>query len=193
MEEGKVENVSDVPAVEASGDAAPDSQAVSYESHKRLLSEKKRRDEEVRAQAKRIQELEAADKARIENEARQKEDWKKMLDMREQELADTQERYQALESQVHLVVKKAAFKKALGGTFKDNYERLIDYSSIPIDPTTNSVDELALNKYVEQFKKDFREVIVPMSVPGVSQAAPQSATPSRGKSDILADFAKFLK
>lgn len=177
----------------ASGDESESSsQSVSYETHKRLLSEKKRRDEEVRSMEAKVRELEMREKLRIETEARQKEDWKTMLELKEQDLSDLKERYQGLESHVHQAVKKAAFVRALGGSFRDNYIKLIDFDSIPIDPTTGSVDELALNKYAEQFRKDFKEVITPQAVPGVSQAAPKAASSTRSKNDVFADFAKLM-
>lgn len=192
MEETNQAGLSESAPSDASGDAGQESQTVSYETHKRLLSEKKRRDEEVRAASQRIRELEMAEKSRVEQEARQKEDWKKMLELREQELSEFKGRYSQLEGHVHQAVKKAAFVRALGGSFKSTYEKLIDFDAIVIDPTSGSVDELALNKYVEQFRKDFKEVILPQAVPGVTNAAPQGASPQRGKVDVLTDFAKLL-
>jgi exonuclease VII large subunit len=178
--------VGDQTPATASGnqDGQKSADAVAYETHRKLLSEKK-------ALAERLAQLEAAHKEREETEARQKQDWKKLLDVREQELASERDRRSSLEGQVFKAVKKSAFQKALGSNFNPNYEKLIDFDQIVIDPAGN-VDGLALNKYVEQFRKDFREIISPVAVPGVPQNAPQGVSTERTKEDIFKDFAKLL-
>jgi hypothetical protein len=159
---------------------------VSYETHRRLLAEKKQL-------AERLASIEAERRATVEKEAREKEDFKKMVELRDQELSQIREEYSGLKNQVYHAVKRSTFEEAIGIKIPKQYERLIDYDAIVFDPSTNSVDELSLSKYVDQFKKDFREIMMPQAVPGVSQQAPKGAQPQRSKEDVLSDFAKILK
>jgi hypothetical protein len=183
------------PSVSDDGQSAGSAQAgqapetkdqVSYETHRRLLSEKKEL-------AARLASIETERRAAAEKEAREKEDFKKMVELRDQELNQLREEYSGLKNQVYHAVKRSTFEEAIGIKIPKQYERLIDYDAIVFDPSTNSVDELSLSKYVDQFKKDFREIMMPQAVPGVSQQAPKGAQPQRSKDDVLSDFAKILK
>lgn len=157
---------------------------VAYETYRRVLSEKK-------AMAEKLAQFEQMQRQREEEEAKAKEDWKKMLDIRNQELESLRSEYGNLKGQVFQAVKRNAFEKAVGTRLEPQYERLIDYDSIVIDPN-GQVDEMALSKYAEQFKKDYRSILAPVAVPGVSQKAPEGAKEQRTKEDIFRDFAKLL-
>jgi hypothetical protein len=114
-----------------------------------------------------------------------------MLEIRERELNDVREQHSHLKNQVFQAVKRTSFEKAIGTRLEPQYERLIDYDSIMIDPN-GQVDEMALAKYAESFKKDYRSILAPVAVPGVSQNAPTGAQPQRTKEDVFREFAKLL-
>lgn len=146
---------------------------VSYETHRKLLSEKKRRDEELAEARAKADQLAADLKAREEKELREKEDFKKLLEIREKELLETKAEAQKLSSTMAEARKLDAFMRSLNGQVPRKYWGMIDTDSIVIDPSTGNVDEMSVGKAVENFRKEFPEIVQVKGAPiGMPTAAP---------------------
>jgi hypothetical protein len=152
---------------------------VSYETHRKLLAEKKRRDEELALAREMIAKHEREAKEREESELRQKEDYKKLLELREKELTDARAEAEAHRRRMAEAQKIDAFLKAVNGTVPDRYWNLIDTDQIVIDPTTGKVDQISVTKAAEAFRANFPEVVMTKGGSlGMPQGAPRGGSGS---------------
>lgn len=151
--------------------ANADEQSVSYETHRRLLSEKKRRDEENAALKARLDEIEKRDKEKMEAELKQKEDWKKMLELREKELSDKDAKLKQYEQQRVEETKLRKFLASIDGKIDSRYWQLIPIEEIAVRDN-GEIDELSVTKAVETFVKKFPETVQRRNAPSTSNTAP---------------------
>jgi hypothetical protein len=148
-----------------SGNEAKNS--VSYETHKRLLEQRKKDQVEKEALAVKLSEFEA-EKARLEEEKlRQEGNWKSLVESRELKLKAIEEENKLLatkakqyEQTLADAVKLNAFQNKLGGKLKKSeYLTFVDTNRIPIDPDTKTVDDKAVEQYAHEFSNQFKELI----------------------------------
>lgn len=125
---------------------------VAYETHQKLLAEKKKRDAELAdAQAKL--------KAFEEQQLKEKEDYKALLALRDKEVIEVKGKLSNLEETLNNSVKLDSVLKKLSGNVGQQYYGLFDLSKIPIDPTTNMPDQLAVEKYAKEFEQTYGQII----------------------------------
>lgn len=154
---------------------------VAYETHRKLLGEKKAAAERARVAEARTAELEAEDKARTEKKLQDDGEHKKMLEIREKELAEARAKIAASDAQMADSRKLDAFLNTLEGKVDRKFWNHIDLEKVIIDPTTNEVDEMSVTKAVEQFKAEYPEIInIPGKGSGLPPESPKggSVTPS---------------
>ncbi len=138
--------------VTPTGETEQGKNTVAYETHKRLLEQKK-------AQDAKLAEFEAREKEREEADARKRGDYEALLKSREDALKETQSKLSNLESALTKAEKKNAVLDALGGNIDPKWHRLIDVSEIAFHPETGEVDNLSVAKVAEAFKREFPEAI----------------------------------
>lgn len=156
------------------GDSGGGSGSVAYETHRKLLAEKKRRDEELAAANAKIEAFQADMKAREEAELRQKEDYKRLLELREKELLETKAKNESFQRMVEEATKIQALQKALNGALDPKFRPLVDIDQIVLDPATGKVDELSVTAYAEKFRQTYPTVLVGTKMaPGMPTNAPQ--------------------
>lgn len=141
----------------AINDSSQDS--VKYETYKKVLAEKKKRDEELKLVADENAILKREKKEREENELKAKEDYKKLLELRDKELNETKEKYNGLNSSIQESVKFNSFLESLPGQLDKKYWRMVDTSEIVIDPNTNEPDPSSIKRVAEKFQAEFGELI----------------------------------
>jgi len=153
--------VSDDPKMSASGDDIDSSKAdsVSYETHRKLLGEKKKLQAEFEKLNSKLKEVENADKERTEKELREKEDYKKLLELKDKELQEKSKTLQEIETQRVDSLKLSSILKSLGGEVDNKYWIHFDLDKVVIDPATKQVDALSVTKVVDEFKKTYPEII----------------------------------
>lgn len=147
---------------------------VKYETYQRIVSEKKKRDEQLGEMSKRVQELEGQQKQRHEQELREKEDYKKLLDLRDKELLDTRSKLNEFSVMQKLEKKAQAFVNAVGGLKKQEYMNLVDFDQI-ILTDEGTIDQMSLEKYKDEWVQKFPETLVDKKTPNVPVTSPQSA------------------
>jgi len=136
------------------------SQQVSYDTHRKLLSEKKRRDEELREARERLGRFEAEEKKRTEDELLKQQNYEKIIELKNKELEETTQKLSGMQTQFTDMRKFDAFKKALGnGDIDQKYWGLVDLNEIVIHPESTEIDEMSVTKYVDKFQSQFPEVI----------------------------------
>lgn len=144
-------------------DSKPD--YVSREAYERLLDEKKRASDRLRA-------MEEERRRQEEQALREKEDWKKLAENKEKELEETRSRLNQLESEITAAKKVAAFNEALEGTLERKYWHLIDLDQIVVHPETGEVDEGSVAKAIKVFKAEYGELIKRPGTPSMPADAP---------------------
>jgi len=177
---------------QASGDTQDQANKdfVKYETYQRIVSEKKKRDEQLGEMSKRVQELESQQKQREEQELRAKEDYKKLLDLREKELSETKSKLNEFSVMQKLEKKAQAFVNAVGGLKKQEYMNLVDFDQI-ILTEEGTIDQMSLEKYKDEWVQKFPETLVDKKTPSVPVTSPQSAVrPADDKQALLERIAK---
>lgn len=138
---------------------AESSESVAYETHRKLLGEKKRRDEENALLKSELEQFKAKERAREEEELRKTQNFQQLLKNREDELAKEREEKASLRSMVEKGVKRRAFLDAVNGSVEEQYWGLINLDEILLDPSTGSVDELTVQKAAREFERKFAAVL----------------------------------
>lgn len=135
------------------------SDSVKYETYTKVLSEKKKRDEEVSELKKQLESFQSKDKEREETNLKAKEDYKKLLEIRDKELKESRDKHAGLLGTLEQVAKRGAFLDAVSGTIDEQYYSLIDMKNIVIDPSTGIVDEASVLKAAKDFEAKYPLVI----------------------------------
>jgi predicted nuclease with TOPRIM domain len=175
--------VSDDQKVDPSGDDTEVKQdQVSYDTHRKLLGEKKKLQTEFEKLNSKLKEVENAERERVEKELREKEDYKKLLELKDKELAEKAKVLQEIEEQKVNSMKLSSILKNLGGEVDNKYWIHFDLDKVVIDPATKAVDPLSVSKVVEEFKKTYPEII---KTPD-KKAMPNNF-PAGGSADITYD------
>lgn len=138
---------------------APDSESISYETHKKLLSEKKRRDEENALLKKQLEDFQAKERAREEDELKKQKNYEQLLKLREEELHKEREEKNSLRSMAEKGIKRRSFLDAVNGLVEEQYWGLINLEEIAIDPTSGMPDEASVHKAAREFEKRFPLVL----------------------------------
>lgn len=125
---------------------------VSYETYSKVLGEKKKVAEKLEA-------LEAQLKQKVETELKEKEDYKKLLELREKELNESKSKLGEFETTFTNSQKMQAFLKHIPGELEQDYWQLIDLDKITINPDTKKPDEASVMAYAKEFSDKFKKVI----------------------------------
>lgn len=136
------------------------SDVVKYETYSRVLGEKKKIQEQMKDMAAKLAEFEAAQRATEEADMKKRGDYEKLLNQEREAKKAIEDQLKAREAQITNSLKLDAVLKALDGQVESQYWGLIDVDGIPVDPETNTPDELSVKKYAEQFAQKYQRVIV---------------------------------
>lgn len=158
---------------------------VAYETHQKLLNEKKRAAEELRVARETLNRLEAEKREQEEKALREKEDFKKLFEARDNELKTEKEKRAQIENQINDSKKMRSFLQNVGSPVDERYWNLIDLDKIQLDPNTGKPDESMVKSYADEFKKTYWEVLNP-----ATGRIPNDA-PGRGKSGLT--YEEWLK
>lgn len=149
---------------------------VAYTTYQKVLDEKK-------ALQARMDEIEREKKERIEAEAKEKNDWQKIAELREQELAEAKakltEKDTALserDKRDQDTLKLHSFIGALTGKVDKKYWDYIPLEQIAVNPETGRPDETSVAKAVESFRANYPELITGVGGPRLPNNAPGDAS-----------------
>jgi hypothetical protein len=137
----------------ASGDS------VSYDSHRRLLSEKKRvqaeRDELKQQLQTRLDAEAEAEKKRLEDQG----EYKKLLENERKAKAELEAKLTRHTETQREAKKLGAVIDALDNKVDKKFWRFLDTSGVVIDPETGELDAMSVQKAVDGIRKEFPEFI----------------------------------
>lgn len=146
---------------------------VSYETYKRVLSEKKKRDEELEKHRIELAEVKRKLKEDEELKLKEKEDYKSLIQIREKELEEARNESKALREEQLQNLKLGSFLKTLGSEVHSKYWGMIDLEQVKLDPD-GKIDQMSITQAVENFKKTYPELIINGRGPKLPADAPSS-------------------
>ena len=162
---------------------------VAYETYRKVLSEKKKRDEELEQTKARLSELQKAEKERQENELKEKEDFKTLLSLREQELKKRDEELSSLRGNLEAGAKLRAFLDTVNGVVDKQYWTLVELDEIKIDPNSGLPDQISVESLARKFEQDYGLVLKQKGAP---RTLPNQAAQGAGGKITVAEW-KSLK
>jgi len=212
MEEDHVGDGSQTPDVSDAGNKEVKTDLGEY---KKLLGQLKKTKDENKSLLEKINQLgvlqekiskvEKEDAKRVENEFIEKGEFKKLLELREKEIADLRKGLQDRDSEVtnykkdlHDTWKANAIQNALPGKVrKPEYFSFVDFDQVVIDPSTGKVDPQSVTRVAGDFMKNYGDLIDTTHVKGMPNKAPGSQNKYASADDFknmsLADMRKNLK
>ena len=139
---------------------------VQYETHKKLLDEKKKLAEKLA-----IFETKEAERERkkLEDEGQ----YQKLIELEKKRADEAIAKVIAFEDQMTQGRKLKALLGALGGQVDDKFLGFLPIDQIVIDPETKEVNLTSVASVADGFKKQFPELIKSQNGPRLPNAAPQ--------------------
>jgi hypothetical protein len=134
---------------------------VSYETHRKLLGEKKRLQDEAQALKAKLEEKLKAEQEQQEKEMKDKEEWKKLVEIRDKELTETKSKLTEYQQGIRNSKKASAFLGELAKrniSVRSSYYDLIDVDQIAVDPSTEEIDLSSVKKYADAWVTDHFEL-----------------------------------
>lgn len=152
---------------QASGEASDNKegqQAPSYESYQKLLAEKKATQAKLREAENILAEQEKLKRQQEEESLKAKQDFQKLAELKEQEAEQYKSRLQSIEDERTEARKLSAFLDTVQGDVDKKYWGLIDTDKIIINPETQEVDRLSVEKLAGEFRESYPETILGRNV-----------------------------
>lgn len=190
------ESSNETTPVESSADQQPvvedKQQSVSYETHRKLLAEKKNMQAKLREMEEKAfgleNNLKDIETKKLEEQSRYKELYEQIQKENSDLKSSITERDQAIQK----AIKVDAFNKALGSKKIDSkYFGFINTDNIIYDMDSNSVDELSTQKEVERVLSEFPEIVKETSAKQLPNSAPKQGIAS-GMLDSRQSKIEFL-
>lgn len=167
---------------ESSGEGSGKKDSVAYETHQKLLAEKKRAAERAAALERELAEVKEREAQRENEELERQKNFEQLAKNKDEQLKAAQAKLQAIENERVTARKLDAFLKTLGGDLPQHYWDLIPIDQIIVDPTTGQVDDMSVAKVVEGYRKTFPETIKVKNPPNTMPSDAPKGTP-QGKMD----------
>jgi hypothetical protein len=144
--------VEQTPKAEPMADEKTEKSLISYETHRRLLDEKKKLQVEV-------EEFRARQREAQEAEARKRGEHDLLLKARDEELSKEREARKALEATIVNGQKLNAVIEALGGQVESKWFQIIDVSKVLVNPDTGEIDQMTAAKVAEDIRRQWPEMV----------------------------------
>ena len=147
---------------------------VAYDTYRKVLSEKKKRDEQLEQAEKELNDFRAKEKERVENELKAKENFKELLALRDKEKSELAEQLNQTKAQIERHVKFQSFLGEVNGVIPKQFESLIDVSKIIIDPVTQQPDPTSVQSVARDFEKNYGMILGKKASGGLPNEAARS-------------------
>lgn len=145
------------------GDQSQDIQkqdSVSYQTYKEVLDQRKADQKRLKALEEELGLVKTKEKEIEEKKLRDKGEYQKLLDARDKENAELKSKFSEMEKNLVDGTKLQAFLDKLPGKIKKNeFLMFVDLEKIPFNPETKKVDESGLSMVVNEFVRDYSDLI----------------------------------
>lgn len=157
------------PVAEITDPAAPSptKESVSYETHRKLLDEKKK----IQA---RLEQIETERKATEEAELAKKGELQKLLDLRTKEAGELREKLQREEARKLQAKKLSAIVKGLGSPVEEKWYGVLGnhIDDVVYNQEADEIEQMSVTTVVENLKKTWPEMLKRPAA-GMPNAAPR--------------------
>lgn len=157
-----------------SPDDKPKKDVVSYETHTKLLDEKKSlkaRNEEL---ANKLAEFERSKEETERKKLEEQGEYKKLLEAERKQKEELASRLTGIETTMIEHAKRSAVLKNIKGSVMEKYQSFIDVSKVAYDPETGEVDATTAKMVADEFQKEHKVLISSSTIPGMPpQDAPK--------------------
>lgn len=173
---------------------APVEGSVSYDTHKRLLGEKKKLQE-------RLEQFESQAKQKQEEDLKSQNQYKLLYDNALKERESLSKKLEDNDQRWNNAIKLDSFMNSLNGRkIEAKYAGFINLDQILLDPESGQVDALSVQREVERICKEFPEIVkgatAPKGVPNLPAQNPlgsgQSIRPLTAQERIKASAAALV-
>lgn len=164
--------------------------SVAYETHKRLLGQKKKTEARLEELERELEERRNREREAEEKSLAEQGEYKKLLELERKKSADLSTKMETTNQQLVMGTKYQAFVDQLPGELSNRkYLSLADVEKIAIDPETGEVDGDSVKMVVDDFVKEHARLLNNKKIPGVPNraSAPVSTAtdPKQAKWDII--------
>lgn len=126
---------------------------VSYDTHKRLLSEKKKLQE-------RLEQVETEWRSKKEIELKEQNQWKTLYEQEQKERETLHSRLSEQEQRWNNAIKLDSFMQAMGSRKIDSkYANFINLDTIALDQESGQVDALSVQREVDRICREYPEIV----------------------------------
>lgn len=147
------------------------------EHNAKLLGEKKKVSEKYGSLEQQLKEKE-------EKELKEKEDFKTLLKLREEELEKNKKDLEQERFQRQQGMKLDAVLSLVDGKIDQKFWGMIDLEQIKLNPDSGQPDQMSVSQYVENFKKTYPELI--------KTGIPQTTPPNAPQNGEILTYEKWL-
>jgi len=153
---------------------------VKYETHNRLLRQRKADQGKVRELEEELNRFRDVERKREQTEMEKRGQYDKILKEREERIGQLEKEREERERQAIQSTKLSAFVDLLPGKLRNNqYLAFVNVDEIAIDPDTKKVDEGSLKSAVDTFMKAHSVLVEPKNTPSLPNRSPQAVTTSQ--------------
>lgn len=145
---------------------------VKYSTHQKAINQLKSKAEMLKTQQQELEELRNYKHQMEEAELARKGEYEKLLSTRDERIQSLQSRLDEYERNRVESKKLGAFIDKLGGELsRDEYYSFVDFGAIQMNPETEEIDAISLEKEVETFRQKYHDLIKPKRKPGLPNVA----------------------
>lgn len=155
-----------VPGGDDKKPETPPKDTVAYETHRRLLDEKKKLQDKYDALQS---EKDAAEKKKLEDNG----EYQKLLDLEKKRADEAAAKLAGYEERFTEAKKLKAVLNALDSGIDEKFYGMLPLDQIMIDPETKEINMTSVAEAASVFKKSFPELLKPKSGVKLPTAAPQ--------------------
>lgn len=148
-------------------DAGQGNDPVSYETHRRILSQRKKDQEKIKEFEERFAEIDRVNKTAEEQKLAEQGEFKKIVELRDKKIDELSNKLQSVveeKTNVEKTVKdthklQAFYEKLPGKIAKKEYLSFVDLEKIAYDPETGVIDNQSVDLVVNDFMENHSKLI----------------------------------
>lgn len=158
-----------------------DADSVAYETHRKLLRQRKADQQRMEELQERLEKYEEAEKAKQQQQLEAKGEYEKILKVKEQEIQELRNQQAEIARRNVEAAKYQAFMDALPGKLRNkSYLAHVNIEDIVVDPDSNTVDDYSVKKAVDNFLSEHSSLIEP-------KEKPKATIPSSSPRSVVTD------
>jgi len=174
-------------------ESANKQETIAYDTHKKLLNQRKADQERMKAMEQQLNEYKLAQKSIEEQKMVEQGKYKELVQEREKELEAIRQENLSYKKSFDKAIKISAFREKLGGIIENSaYYDFVNVDAIIIEPETGMVDMASVDAAVNQFKKEHPRLYTPKTSRTLPTDAPANTILQHSPKNKT-EFANALK